>query len=349
MRFLPILNPPFKTPKIWFHACSFGEVRSIKPIIDALGDEVHISVITQTGFNEAKKLSPHVRFLPFELFLPLWIRPQKALVVLEAELWYMLFLVAKIKKTPTILLNARMSSSSYNKYMRLRFLYKRIFDNIDFVFAQSRIDKQRLEALGAKNVEVLGNIKLCAKIEITNKYPRSKLFTTIAASTHKNEELFIFRAWLKSKDGRLIVVPRHPERFSEVAQSLEQECAKNALSFSKLSQDSSLNTDVILVDVLGELNEFYAISDLVILGGAFEKIGGHNFVEPAFFGLPIITGEHYFNQEAIFGFIENIVVAKTSDELEKLLHNKADLRGTKIVGAADIKGFVEKLNQICAS
>ena len=94
----------FEKEKIWFHTCSMGETKAIKPLVDKLGD-VNISVITNTGFQEAQNLSKSVRYLPFEIFLPFWIKKQKALVVMEAELWYMLFLVAKTKGSKTYLIN----------------------------------------------------------------------------------------------------------------------------------------------------------------------------------------------------------------------------------------------------
>ena len=111
-RFFLINNPPFKEGDIWFHACSFGEVSSLKPLIERVG-KVHISVITATGYEKAKEFSSSVRFLPFEIFLPFWAPKVKTLVVTEAELWPMLFVSAKAKGAKTILINARISDNSY--------------------------------------------------------------------------------------------------------------------------------------------------------------------------------------------------------------------------------------------
>ena len=122
-RFFLKNNPPFEKELVHFHSCSLGEVRAIKPIIDKLKQEVNISTTTNTGFDEAKKLSKNVRFLPYEIFLPFWYKKQKLLVVLEAELWYMLFFIAKKKGVKTILLNARISDKSYKNYKRLFFFY----------------------------------------------------------------------------------------------------------------------------------------------------------------------------------------------------------------------------------
>ena len=154
-------NASFTKEGIWFHACSLGEVRSLKPFIESLPNvDVNISVITQTGFREALQYqSADIRYLPFEIFLPFWITKQKTLVVLEAELWPMLFWVAKRRGMKTILLNARISDRSYRSYLRFTFIYRWIFSSIDVVFAQSSLDQQRLEKLGAKHVRVGGNIK----------------------------------------------------------------------------------------------------------------------------------------------------------------------------------------------
>ncbi len=343
-RFFPCNNKAFQERRVWFHVCSFGETKAIKPLLDVLEEKVHISVITQTGFNEAKKYSKSVRFLPFEIFLPFWMTQQKLLVVLEAELWYMLFLLAKKKETPTILLNARISDKSYKSYKKAKFLYTKIFKNIDYVYAQSELDKQRLEELGAKNVTVLGNIKLFADIKIEHRYTKPEAFITTAASTHEKEEEFIFRAWLEHKRGKLIVVPRHPERFKKVAQLLRNSAKEHNLTFNAFSVRKNFDSDITLVDAMGELNEIYAISDLVILGGSFmPKIGGHNFVEPATFHCKLITGEHFFNQKSIFPFIKNIEVATTQTDLAEKIANSHNLEKTEIVNKPDIEEIKAKV------
>ena len=187
-------NSSFKENGIWFHSCSMGETKAIKPLIENFKELANISVITNTGYEEAKTISSNVRYLPFEIFLPFWINKQKVLVVMEAELWYMLFLFAKKKGAKTLLINARISDKSYKSYKRFSFFYKRIFQNIDKVFAQSDVDKKRLEELGASNVEVIGNIKLAQlpikKIDLLK--PAGILIT--AASTHENEEALILNS-----------------------------------------------------------------------------------------------------------------------------------------------------------
>ncbi|MEA1914609.1 MAG: glycosyltransferase N-terminal domain-containing protein, partial [Campylobacterota bacterium] len=172
-RFFLKNNGAFKNKGIWFHTCSMGETKSIVPLIEQF-DNVNLSVNTNTGFEEAKKHCQNVRYLPYELFLPFWVNQQKVLVVMEAELWYMLFLMAKIRNTPTMLINARISDKSHASYLRFSWLYKRIFKNIDQVFAQSEVDKNRLEQLGASNVEVIGNIKLANLPKVTKSLEKQK-------------------------------------------------------------------------------------------------------------------------------------------------------------------------------
>lgn len=337
-------NPKFSTNKIWFHCCSFGETRAIKPLIDECNHEVHISVITNTGFEEAKKLTQSVRYLPFEIFLPFWITQQKALFVMEAELWYMLFLCAKVKGSKTYLINARISDKSYASYQRFAFFYKKIFANIDKVFAQSQKDKERLEALGAKNIEVIGNIKLAQLPVVTRVFQKPKAYVITAGSTHENEEKYILEAYDKSM-GTLIIVPRHPERFEKVHYLIEAYIQNKPITYGRFSQEEDFNKNIILMDKMGELNNIYAISDAVILGGAFEKIGGHNPVEPAFFNCVLISGKHIFNQVPLFEAIENYTLV-SSDDLKDTMKNIPQLEKSKLVNIGSIQPIIKEIHAI---
>ncbi len=342
-RFFLFKNPPFSKSSIHFHSCSLGETKLIEPLAERF-DEPNISVITQTGFNEAKKISPNVRYLPFEPLLWWWLKPQKALVVAEAELWYLLFFLSRKRGARTLLINARISDRSYRRYLKFRWLYKRVFENIDAVFAQSEKDRQRLEELGAKNVKVVGNLKLLNTPRVTKKYEK-RGFLSVAASTHEPEEEIIATAWLASgRGGTLAVVPRHPERFEEVDELLSQIAKRENLSYHKLSQREDLLSDIVLVDKVGELNNIYAASDLVILGGSFTgKVGGHNPLEPAFFNKPIISGEYFFNQKESYDSVEGIEITQAS----KLAEAIKDLpKPTKIVKKADIKPILKELEDV---
>lgn len=336
-------NSRFKENGIWFHSCSMGETKAIKPLIENYKEQANISVITNTGFEEAKSINQNVRYLPFEIFLPFWINRQKVLVVMEAELWYMLFLIAKNKGAKTFLINARISDKSYNSYKKFSFFYKKIFENIDKVFAQSEIDKVRLEELGAKNIEVIGNIKLAQlpQKKIDLKKPSGILIT--AASTHENEEELIINSY-KKEFGKLVIVPRHPERFLKVDLLLREFAKEKNLSYHKYSQKEDFESDIILVDKMGILNDIYAISDVVILGGAFEKIGGHNPIEPAFFGCKLISGKNIFNQKSLFECIKNYYLIE-KDEIGDYLGKIGELEKPVLTKAGSIEPIIKEIDK----
>ncbi len=351
-RFFLQNNPPLKSNGIHFHVCSLGEANAIKVLVENLNrEDIRLTTTTNTGFEAVKKYkTDQIRFLPFEIFLPFWLKPQKALVVFEAELWYMLFAVSKKKGAKTFLINARISKKSYPRYYRFRWLYKKIFDNIDVVYAQSFEDARRLKTLGAHNIKVNGNIKFFNLAKATAEYPKRKRYDSIvcAASTHEGEEELIFNAFLELKrkeNAQLIVVPRHPERFEEIEIFLAREARRRRLSFSKFSEDKSFKSDIVLIDAMGELVNIYAISDLVILGGAFAKKGGHNAAEAAQFGCRIISGPHYFNQKDIFKYIEGIKIVPQV-ELADAVVNFRDLTPAKIDTNAKIDELLEDLKNV---
>ncbi|MCP4969144.1 MAG: 3-deoxy-D-manno-octulosonic acid transferase [Arcobacter sp.] len=337
-------NRSFDENGIWFHTCSMGETKAIKPLVENLDIETNISVITNTGFDEAKSITSNVRYLPFEIFLPFWINRQKALVVMEAELWYMLFLIARKKGAKTFLINARISDKSYNSYKRFSFFYKRVFENIDKVFAQTNIDRERLLQLGAKNVEVIGNIKLAQLPKINKSFQKVNEVLITAGSTHEREEELILNSYDR-KFGKLVIVPRHPERFEKVSLLIENYTLDKKLSYHRFSQKEDFSSDIILVDCLGELNNIYAISDVVILGGAFENIGGHNPVEPAFFGCKLISGENIFNQKSLFECVNNYSIIK-KDQLRETLENIKNLKKSSLVQKGNIEPIMKELSNL---
>nr|WP_275856761.1 lipid IV(A) 3-deoxy-D-manno-octulosonic acid transferase [Sulfurimonas sp. MAG313] len=327
---------------MWFHACSLGEAKALEPLIkDISKASVNISVITHTGFSAATSFKQaQVRYLPYELFMPFWQSKQRLLIVLEAELWYMLFLVAKSKGTKTVLLNARISDRSYSKYLKMRWFYSRLFKYIDLIFVQSKIDKQRFEALGARNLKVIGNIKLAQKVEVSRVYTKADGLTIVAGSTHEGEEKLIVEAFLDFKkvykgQTRLIIVPRHPERFEAVHEEINTYAKDACLSYTRFSKDQNINKDLILVDTMGELNNLYAVSDIAILGGGFAPIGGHNPLEPIFFGCKLISGKHIFNQKELFKYVKHAQLIEDAQLSEALL-KAIDLPASSIDEKVDL-------------
>jgi len=341
-------NPrlPRDENSIWFHACSLGETVALTPIVKHLNDlDPSISVTTQTGFDAAKKMANKTRYLPYESWLPFWVTKQKVLVVLEAELWYMLFLVAKSKGTKTALLNARISDKSYKSYKKMSWLYRRLFSYVDKVFCQSDVDKVRLLELGAKNVEVIGNIKLANVVKTTRTLSKLKTRMFVGASTHESEEALILDAFgslleTTTEKSSLVMVPRHPERFNSVDTLMKSFAKKHQLSYHRYSKQSDFESDVVLVDTLGELINIYGISDVVILGGGFTPIGGHNPLEPATFNNKIISGPHYFNQKGLFPLVKNIEIVE-NEGLSEALKNVDALEVASIEGSVDLTSFYE--------
>lgn len=335
---------------IWFHSCSFGEAKAIEPLVELLPQEdLRMTTTTQTGFEMINDYTDQSAYLPFEPLLFLWMRPQKVLVVMEAEFWYLLFALAQKRGAKTLLINARMSDRSYHKYARMAWFYRLIFRHIDEVYAQTQKDKERLEYLGAKNIVVTGNIKLAKLPTPTRELEKPKELLVCAASTHEGEERLVLDAFasLKKEEpgARLILAPRHPERFSKVEKMMYKFAKKKGLSAQKYSQNKVMQNDIIFLDVLGELVNTYAISDIVILGGAFEPIGGHNAAEAAQFGCKIISGEHYFNQKDIFEAIEGIAVVASSNLARRLLQYKL-LKPAKIKSKTDLSVITESIKTL---
>ena len=253
----------------------------------------------------------------------------------------MLFWTAKKAGARTLLLNARISDRSVKSYQSLAFFYRTLFPLIDHTLAQLPIDEERLKRLGARNTEVFGNLKIFSKPTITQHYSKTTPII-LGASTHPNEERLIFESFVSSKaKAKLLIAPRHPERFQEVQKLLEALCQKHSLSFSSFRQEWG---DVVLVDALGELNNLYAIADCVILGGSFEAIGGHNPLEPAFFHTAILSGEHIYNQKALFALVEDALIIK-KEELSKKLSHFDTLPKTRIKASASKMQYLIDLIQ----
>ncbi|WP_455757658.1 lipid IV(A) 3-deoxy-D-manno-octulosonic acid transferase [Sulfurimonas sp.] len=347
-RFFLFKNPSFEYEDgIWFHVCSFGEAKALKPILDLLKDkDIKITTVTHTGQAQARKYGVDVRYLPYEMFLPFWAKKQRVLVVLEAEFWYMLFSVMSAKGARVILLNARISEKSAKKYLQFAWFYKKMLRHVEIIYAQSEADKNRFIALGAQNIEVVGNIKLAGEIKKTKEYKKPDAEVIVAGSTHESEEESVLKAFVeyrKQGDSRLIVVPRHPERFDSVYELMSQYASIHSLSLSRFSTCQDFKSDMVLVDTMGELNNIYAISDIAIVGGAFkEKVGGHNPLEPAFFGCKIITGKHFHDQRELYKYVHHVQYVER-DEIHKALMACGNLPPSMVEETINLEPVIEKI------
>lgn len=348
-RFFLYKNLRQKEAGVHFHACSLGEVKSIAPLVRAF-DDTRVSVITQTGFDEAQKITQNVNFLAFENFIPFWLAPCRALVIFEAELWLMLVAVAKKKGAKTMLINARISERSFGKYQKFAFLYKKIFSYIDEIYAQSETDKARLENLGAKNISVIGNIKGGAGVSASKAYSKPNLRLIIFASTHEGEEDLLLANFTLAKGQKLIIAPRHPERFDKVCELARAYAKKHKLKFARFSELNlkdlnfarEFKADILVLDALGELVNFYAICDIAVLCGSFiAGIGGHNPVEIAHFNKPIISGVFIHNQKALFENVAGVRFCEDLSEIQKLICTHNDK--TKLKNSVDLSPILQSI------
>ena len=313
--------PKLNSGSIWIHAVSVGEVQASIPLVNELKQhypykEIIITTVTPTGSKQVKNIfkdAVETSYIPFETNFAIKnffnsIKPSVALIM-ETEIWPNLYKECGSRGIPLILVSARISEKSLINYKRFLPLFRDTLSHGILIAAQSQIDADRFLALGASKDRtwIMGNIKFDFKLpeEILTKAKiyRSKIFPRrhiwIAASTHEHEEEIILEAHKniskKIENLLLILVPRHPERFAKITQILKED---NWIYSTKSDdQDIPESCQVLLIDTIGELLFFYACSDVAFVGGSLLPVGGHNLLEPAAIGLPIITGAHTFNQK----------------------------------------------------
>lgn len=334
------------TRPIWVHAVSVGEVMAAHPLIRELkkkypGRKLILSTVTVTGNYTARQRVPEadaVFFFPFDYpwIVRRVIRRINPVIVLvaETELWPNFFRELTRAGIPSALINGRISGSSYKNYMKFRSFFKQVFGQISLFCMQSGEDGERIKNIGAPSdrVIVTGNLKFDQKIQPLKASPvslnaSSKVIT--AGSTHRGEEaalLYVFRR-LREKFPELVLIiaPRHPERFDEVA-GLVNTAGYDCQRRTRLKGPIK---DVLLLDTIGELRSFYAICDIAFVGGSLVKVGGHNLLEPAAMKKPVIFSRYMFNfkeiSEALISAGGGILV-KDKQELyvqaDKLLSDK---------------------------
>lgn len=362
---------------IWIHAVSVGEVQAAAPLIRELkrrfpNHPLLVTTVTPTGAARVKALfagAVEHSYTPSEL-PPAVNRffestnPQLALIM-ETEIWPNLYQGCGVREIPLILVSARISPRSLRGYARVLPLFRETLSHGIIIAAQSKADADRFRSLGASAVRtwVIGNIKfdieLAATLVSDGQRLRRQLFGErpiwIAASTHADEEQQVLDAHAslcaRFPDLLLVLVPRHPERFRDVAKLIEQRELAYVSRTNGAMCDSACA--VYLLDTMGELPLFYAASDIAFVGGSLVPIGGHNMLEPAALGLPVISGPHVFNAlEIAEMFVENGAchVVTTADELAAAVANlikdpeaarRAGEQGRKIV--AENRGSLGKL------
>jgi len=310
------VSPHVRT--LWLHAVSVGEVNAAVPLVNALRRgrpdlRLLVTTITPTGSERARGLwgndVDHV-YLPYDLpgavsrFLA-HFKPQAALIM-ETELWPNLLFACRDRDIPVYILNARLSERSLRGYRVLAPLVGRALRTVKAVAAQSLADGVRFVRLGARTSQVVetGNLKFDVSTPDTlDEFAREFVSHAgarpvwIAASTHVDEESAVIalhrRLRAKQPDLLLLWAPRHPERFRVVAEHARASGWQvGTRSRARWPQASD---QVFVVDTLGELMQFYACAQVAFVGGSLQAIGGHNLLEPAAAGTPIVTGPHLHN------------------------------------------------------
>lgn len=336
-----------KSGSIIVHAASVGEVIAIKPFVDKLivdfpEQSITVTTFTPTGSAQViKSFANQVQhcYIPLDisfcvhLFLKL-LKP-KAVVIMETELWPTLIQRCFKSEVPLLLINGRLSATSMRRYKKLTWLITPTINKISAILCQSDDNAEHFIELGAdpSRVTSSGNLKYDINITetITNHMDElracidSKRQIIVVGSTHDGEEGYLFDAYQALKpeypDLLLLIVPRHPERFLEV----ERLCKKQGLNTITRSskQQITTQTDVWLIDTLGELVACYGIADLCVVAGSFSTVGGHNPLEPALFAKPIVVGTNMANFKAIQQTLQDanaIVTLKDNGQLSQQLH-----------------------------
>jgi 3-deoxy-D-manno-octulosonic-acid transferase len=300
-----------KAPLIWLHAVSVGETRAAEPLIVALrqrypGHHILLTHMTPTGRATDSKILADCerRYLPYDT--PWAVRRflrhyQPALgLIMETELWPNLIRICRQQKMPLLLVNARLSERSAKRYSRFGELSKHALLNLQAIAAQTSADAARLQKLGAGNVSVFGNLKFdvqipAGQVELAEQWRRSlgDRPIVLCASTREGEEALILKTWQHSKSpALLVIVPRHPQRFNEVANLAEQSGYQVAQRSQSLP---AADTQVWIGDSMGEMAAYYGLADVTLMGGSLLDYGSQNLIEACALGTPVLLGPSTYN------------------------------------------------------
>ena len=302
---------------IWIHAASVGEVNAVIPLIlkiHAVYPNTAITLTSNTTTSAAiaiKQLPKGIRQVYFPLDY-LWaikriakfIKP-KAIFIVETEFWPNLYRHAAKKNIPLIIINGRISEKTLLAKQWLKNIYAEILPFVTKVYARSETDQSRFSELGltSDKSEVLGNIKFSALTEQQIEPIDLNRTYILAASTREDEEQIVVDAWLKSEhnDNLLVIVPRHPNRLSEILAQLNR--FKLDIAIRSKKEPVTSQTDIYIADTIGELKQFIAGSEFVLMGGSFVQKGGHNILEVAQLGKAVVFGpdmRNFKDETALF-------------------------------------------------
>jgi 3-deoxy-D-manno-octulosonic-acid transferase len=365
--FFPSTKVP--QPVIWLHCVSVGETQAARPLADLIpkhfpGHALVVSTITLTGQNLARQVfkdkAARVFYFPFD-----WrwtvrrtLREMKpaAVLLMETELWPNFLRQCGAAKIPVALVNGRLSTRSARRYRLVRNFFRRVVANLRLALMQTEADADRLKSLGfpGERIFVSGNLKfdagtMTASTPLTDtlreRFGLKDLDNLIlAASTHAPEEQIILESFKLAREEfipkpRLMIAPRHPERFNEVGSMLQA----SGLTWKKRTDpetSTDRECDVILLDTIGELTAAYPLSALVFVGGSVANFGGHNILEPAAVGSCIITGANTHNFESI---VAAFVKAEAIIQLPRLTEREMVLELARVMKDALTDSEMRKL------
>jgi 3-deoxy-D-manno-octulosonic-acid transferase len=344
---------PDGRPLVWLHAVSVGEILSLQILARELKAghpewSVGISTLTQRGFELGREKLGTVDlifFIPFDLSFSVrrilrGLRP-RLLVLVESEFWPNLLCQAQRNSCPVILVNGRISDRTFGRFKRFRIPVLSILRRVDRFLVQTKQDRERLMTIGMPEdrIEVSGNLKCDVRLPELGReavralkeqlaIPETKK-VVVAGSIHKGEEGLILEAFREARRIRpdivLVLAPRHPEKFGDIDKNLETDgiafCRRKSVRAGQV-------WDVLILDTIGELAKFYALSDAAFVGGSLIPRGGQNLLEPAFYGKPIFFGPHMENfaelaEEFVKGGAAKIV-SRASDIREMFLFARPD-------------------------
>lgn len=332
---------PAMTPCIWLHAVSVGEVNAITPLLKRLREDypdtpLLITTTTPTGSARVKALFgnqvQHV-YLPYDTpgavnYFLNYFQPKIA-IIMETEIWPNLFAEIGERNIPLLIVNARLSERSMRGYRMIAWLMNIAMQAVTQIAAQSSVDLKRYQKLGIRSGQgqVTGNLKFDVELP-TQLSEQARHWRAawgdrpvwIAASTHPDEEAIVVSAHRKIREqypnALLLWAPRHPERFESVMELVGD--ARWRVGNRVVDIQPNADSDVFIINTLGELLAFYACADVAFVGGSFQAIGGHNLLEPASLGIPSVVGPHTFNFVDITQLLLEVGAVRQLEKPEEL-------------------------------
>ena len=358
---------------IWFHGASVGEIMSIIPLIRNYEKNKSINqiLVTSSTLSSSKIIKkfkfkktihqfyPIDHFFLTNSFLNYW-KPSLAIFI-ESEIWPFMFKNLRDKKIPLILLNARITKKTFNRWSKINFFSKLIFGMITIAYPQNLETKYYLEKIKTRKIKLIGNLKFTENPEEKLNFINKKLITElnknkiwVASSTHSNEEIFCANAHkkLKKKIKNLItiIIPRHIHRANEIG--LEMKKLNLKVAYHNSNFKTLKNVDIYIVNTFGETKLFHKISSTVFLGGSIIKRGGQNPLEAARLDSKILHGPNIDNFKDVYKLLKLLNISKkinTSSQLASSIvfkKNKNSGKKIKNIGKKILKKTINELDNL---